>query len=96
MAARPWAVKISARRSDKFASILTTCSIGHCSLYVNESIVRYQVEFMYRHRLSNEMLTGRCRFVMTVVDGLIVRADEYHDRAKVEAFMRLFGNIPPR
>ena len=29
--------------------------------------------------------------IMRVEDGLIVRADEYHDRAKVEAFMRLFG-----
>jgi hypothetical protein len=30
--------------------------------------------------------------VMQVKDGLIVRADEYHDRAKVEAFMRLVNS----
>ena len=52
--------------------------------------VRYQVEFMYRHRRSGEVLNGRFRMVMRVEDGLIVRTDEYHDRAKVEAFLRLF------
>jgi ketosteroid isomerase-like protein len=52
---------------------------------------RFQVEFMYRHRASGEVLSGRFRLVMQVKDGLIVRADEYHDRAKVEAFMRLVG-----
>jgi ketosteroid isomerase-like protein len=52
--------------------------------------VRYQVEFMYRHRRSGEVLSGRFRMIMRVEDGLIVRADEYHDRAKVEAFLRLF------
>jgi ketosteroid isomerase-like protein len=53
--------------------------------------VRYQVEFMYRHLRSGEVLSGRFRLVMRIEDGLIVRADEYHDRAKVEAFMRLFA-----
>ena len=51
--------------------------------------VRHQVEFMYRHLKSGEVLEGRFRIVMQVSDGLIVRADEYHDRAKVEAFLRL-------
>lgn len=51
--------------------------------------VRFQVEFMYRHRKSGEVLNGRFRMVMQVKHGLLVRADEYHDRAKVEAFMRL-------
>jgi ketosteroid isomerase-like protein len=60
-------------------------------LKAKDDVVRFQVEFMYRHRLSGEILSGRLRFVMRVRDGVIVRADEYHDRAKVEAFMRLFG-----
>lgn len=55
----------------------------------DDNIVRFQVEFMYRHRESGEILSGRFRLVMRVEDGLIKRADEYHDRAKVEAFMRL-------
>lgn len=58
-------------------------------LAVEGDAVRYQVEFMYRHRASGEMLQGRFRLVMRVVNGLIVSAQEYHDRAKVEAFMRL-------
>lgn len=60
-------------------------------LTVEGQDVRHQVEFMYRHRASGELLSGRFRMVMRVEDGLIVRADEYHDRAKVEAFLRLFG-----
>lgn len=53
--------------------------------------VRTRVEHMYRHRASGEVLSGTFRLVFQVRDGLIVRADEYHDRAMVEAFMRLFG-----
>ena len=56
--------------------------------------VRFQVEFMYRHRESGEKLEGRFRMVMVVKDGKLVRTDEYHDRAKLEAFMRLFGRRP--
>lgn len=62
------------------------------NLKAKGEVVRFQVEFMYRHRRSGETLSGRFRFVMRVKDGRIVRADEYHDRAKVEAFMRLFGS----
>lgn len=58
---------------------------------VDGDVCRYRVEFMYRHRRSGEMLSGKLRFLMTVRDGLIVRADEYHDRAMVEAFLRLFN-----
>lgn len=54
--------------------------------------IRFRVEFMYRHIRSHEILSGRFRMIMVLRDGLIVRADEYHDRAMVEAFMRLFGS----
>jgi ketosteroid isomerase-like protein len=60
-------------------------------LVTNGDEVRYQVEFRYRHRASGEVLSGRFRMIMRVENGLLVRTDEYHDRAKVEAFMRLFG-----
>jgi len=53
--------------------------------------VRLRVEHMYLHRRSGEMLTGTFRIVFRVQGRLIVRADEYHDRAMVESFMRLFG-----
>jgi ketosteroid isomerase-like protein len=62
------------------------------NLSVDGNVVRYQVEFMYRHRASGEMLTGRFRIVMRVEDDLIVSAEEYHDRAKIEAFLRLFAS----
>ncbi|WP_072394083.1 nuclear transport factor 2 family protein [Hyphomicrobium sp. CS1GBMeth3] len=58
---------------------------------VRGDTVRFRVEFMYRHNASGEILSGRFRMVMQLRDGRIVRADEYHDRAMVEAFMRLFG-----
>ena len=58
---------------------------------VDGSKVQNQVEFMYRHRKSGEVLTGTFRIVLQVKDGLLVRGDEYHDRAMVETFMRLFA-----
>lgn len=61
------------------------------AIMAEEPIVRLQVEFMFRHRPSGETLTGRLRLVLRVEHGQITRIDEYHDRAKVEAFMRLFG-----
>ncbi|MBN8912325.1 MAG: nuclear transport factor 2 family protein [Rhizobiales bacterium] len=61
------------------------------NVVLDGDVCRYRVEFMYRHRRSGEMLNGNLRFLMQVRDGLIVRADEYHDRAMVEAFLRLFN-----
>jgi len=46
---------------------------------------------MYPHRRSGEILSGRFGMIMQVERGPIVRAEEYHDRAKVEAFLRLFA-----
>lgn len=54
--------------------------------------VRLQVEFLYRHRASGEPLSGQFRLVLKFRDGLIVRGDEYHDRARIEAFMRLIAS----
>ncbi len=50
-----------------------------------------QVEYWYRHRPSGETLSGRLRLVFEVRDGKIDRAEEFYDRAKVEAFLRLYG-----
>lgn len=61
---------------------------------VNGDTVRMRVEHVYRHRASGELLTGTFRLVLRVNDGLIVRGDEYHDRAMVETFMRLFASRP--
>jgi ketosteroid isomerase-like protein len=62
---------------------------------VDGDVCRYSVEFMYRHNASGQTLSGTFRILMRVRDGLIVRADEYHDRARVEAFLRLFGKPQP-
>ncbi len=56
---------------------------------VDGNNVRGQVEFIYRHRVSYHILSGRYRLLWEIRDGLIVRCDEYHDTARVEAFMRL-------
>jgi ketosteroid isomerase-like protein len=61
-------------------------------LHAKGDEVRYQVEFMYLHRRSGEVLSGRFRLIMRIENDLIVRTDEYHDRAKVEAFLRLFAS----
>lgn len=58
---------------------------------VSGEMVRMRVEHIYRHRASGELLTGTFRIVFLLRGGKIVRADEYHDRAMVESFMRLFA-----
>ena len=52
-------------------------------------MVRVQVSFVYHHRRTGENLVGTKRLVIRLKDGLIVRVDEYHDAALIEAFMRL-------
>lgn len=47
---------------------------------------------MYRHRASGEILSGHFRLVLKFREGMIVRGDEYHDRARIEAFMRLIAS----
>lgn len=59
------------------------------NVHADADKVRLQVEFMYRHKASGEILSGRFRLVLTFRDGLIIRGEEYHDRARIEAFMRL-------
>jgi ketosteroid isomerase-like protein len=53
-------------------------------------VVRLRMEFMYRHMASGQILSGRFRLIIGVKDGLIFKADEYHDRPMVEAFLRLY------
>lgn len=61
------------------------------NIVADGNTVRLRIEHMYRHRASGAVLTGNCRLVVQMRDGLFVRFDEYHDRAMVETFMRLFG-----
>jgi ketosteroid isomerase-like protein len=56
---------------------------------VEGDVVRVTAAFVYHHRRTGENLTGTKRMVFRLKDSLITRIDEYHDAAKVEAFMRL-------
>ncbi|MFM9845858.1 MAG: nuclear transport factor 2 family protein [Hyphomicrobiaceae bacterium] len=56
---------------------------------IEGDVVRASVAFVYHHRRTGENLSGTKRMVLQLKDGLITRIDEYHDAAKVEAFMRL-------
>ena len=60
-------------------------------LTINGNRAHNQVEFMFRHYATGELLTGRARFVWTVENSLITRCQEYHDAERISAFMRLFG-----
>jgi ketosteroid isomerase-like protein len=56
---------------------------------VEGDVVRVQVQFVYHHRDTGGNLAGSKRLVFTVKNDLIVRVEEFHDAAMVEAFMRL-------
>lgn len=63
-------------------------------LGANGSSVRVRVEFMGTHRLSREAMNMTFRQVFTVENGQIVRCDEYHDRPKLEAYLKLIQSYP--
>jgi ketosteroid isomerase-like protein len=53
--------------------------------------VRVNIEIIFRHKASGELLTGQIRSILTARDGLVGRVDEYVDAPMIEAFMRLFS-----
>lgn len=61
----------------------------------DEEIVYCSVEFRYRHRPSGEQLSGSFRMVWCVRDGFVRSCEEYHDRARVETFLRLVRRYGP-
>lgn len=61
----------------------------HTILGVDGTTVRSTCVFTVRHIPTGEILEGRMRHVIEVVDGRIRQVDEYHDAPMVEAFMRL-------
>jgi ketosteroid isomerase-like protein len=56
--------------------------------------VRVRVEFSGTHRPTGEPISMTFRQVMVVENGQILRCDEYHDRAKLEAYLRLIQTYP--
>jgi len=59
------------------------------NLTCDDDIVRYQIAFAFRHRVSDETIDGIMRIVAQVKDGQVVRYREYHDQERLRAFMRL-------
>lgn len=53
--------------------------------------VRGSIAYRFRHITTGEEIEGRLRHVVWMRDGLMARGNEYHDRARVEAFFRLIA-----
>ena len=53
------------------------------------STVRVRVEFIGTHRLSGERISMTFRQVFVISNGQITFCDEYHDRSKLEAYLKL-------
>lgn len=56
---------------------------------VQRNTVRGQARFAIRHRKTGQVLEGVQRQVAAVAGGQITAIDEYHDVARVQAFMQL-------
>jgi ketosteroid isomerase-like protein len=61
---------------------------------VDGEMVRVRVEFIGRHRVSGERMEMTFRQVFIVANELISRCEEFHDRAKLEAYLRLIQQHP--
>ena len=57
--------------------------------------VRAQIELIFKHRPSGELLIGTMRCVVTVRDDKVARVDEYVDAPLIESFLRLFTSSAP-
>ena len=66
------------------------------SISEDGDVLRAQVAYHFQHRATGESIEGNLRHVVTFRDTLFARAEEYLDRARVEAFFRLLATIPER
>ncbi|MFZ4808098.1 MAG: nuclear transport factor 2 family protein [Hyphomicrobiaceae bacterium] len=60
-----------------------------------DNTVRVRVEFIGRHRASGEPISMTFRQVNLIENGRIARCDEYHDRSKLEAYLKLIQMYAP-
>ena len=58
-------------------------------LVVDGESAHAQVIYYYRHTDSQHQMDGRFRHVWRVTDGRVTRIDEYHDVARLEAFLAM-------
>jgi ketosteroid isomerase-like protein len=63
-------------------------------LGVSDGVARIQTSYVLHHRASGTDLVGTKRFVCILAGGLITRVYEYHDMARVEAFMAYASSRP--
>jgi ketosteroid isomerase-like protein len=61
-----------------------------------DSFVRAQVNFCYRHRATGNIIEGTRRLVFEIRDSLIYRLDSFEDTLRLEAFMRMSREAPPQ
>jgi len=57
---------------------------------------RAQIELIFKHRASNELLMGSMRCVVTVRDEMIARVDEYVDAPLIEVSCDCFRKVHRR
>jgi ketosteroid isomerase-like protein len=62
-------------------------------IFVTGDVARAQVVYYYRHTESGAQLDGRFRHVWRVGDGAIARLDEYHDVARLRAFVEMVRDL---
>jgi ketosteroid isomerase-like protein len=64
--------------------------LEHAALNGDE--LHASIAYRFRHIVSGEEIEGNMRAVIWVRGGLFARVNEYHDRARVEAFFRLIAS----
>ncbi len=77
------------RRWDQILGQFTIMTYRLEQLAIDEDFARALIHYHYRHKATGETIEGRLRHELWLRDGLIARYNEYLDRPRVEAFMRL-------
>ena len=87
-------VKGKAAMREKLELMLNTFEIGACvtdHVSVQGNTTRANMKAIYVHLASGQRLVTKFRYVIEQRDGLIVRINEFHDAAYLEAFMRFIA-----
>ena len=87
-------VKGKAAMREKLEVMLKAFEIGACvtdHVSVQGNIIRANMKAIYIHLASGERLITKFRYVIEQRDGLMMRINEFHDAAYLEAFMRFIA-----
>jgi len=96
----PFAASVTGKAAlrEKLQLMLDTFEFGAFvteGLKIDGSVARAQIKIIYIHFGTGERLNVSFRFIVEQRDGLIVRMDEFHDAAYLEAFVRLVSMPRP-